>query len=196
MNRATHQINKRGHHDILIWVEIICLTLILTLPRRKMVHYNVQNRNRALRCGFCFFKSLYWDTRVFCSKMCVSVLCENQTRVLDLRSMCVCVCVCLGNMANLAKRMAENWILDLWKINQVNTIEGKQGFICSTCMVKQKCSSALPLSVSKISPSIFPWIGNQEQSNVDRFACNLVEQEKSPDFLVFWSEGFACTIFA
>lgn len=49
-------------------------------------------------------------------------------------------------------------------------------------LVKQKCTrSASPQSRSKISPSIFPRIGNREQSNVNRFACNLVTQEKLPD---------------
>lgn len=108
--------------------------------------------------------------------VCASVLCENEIRVLDLRSVSVCILATL-------KSMAENEILELWRVNQANTIDGKGGFICSTCMalVKQKCSSASPQSASETSPRIFSRTGNQEQSNVDRFACNLVTQEKLPD---------------
>lgn len=78
------------------------------------------------------------------------------------------------------KRMDENCILELWRINEANTIERKHRFICSTYGETEvlKCFTSI---ASKISPSIFPRKGNREQSNVDRFACNLVTQEKLPD---------------
>lgn len=55
------------------------------------------NQIRAVRCGFGFLKSLYTEGVLRRN------VCENQTRVLDLRSMCVCVCVLA-----ILKRMAEN----------------------------------------------------------------------------------------
>lgn len=137
------------------------------------------------------FVSILRYKGVLLRNVCVSVLCENITpvRVLDLRSMSVCVC--LGNIKK------NGWKLNSWSLENKSSKHHWRKTRIHLCMtlVKQKCSSALPLSASKISPSIFPRIGNREQSNVDRFACNLVKQEKSPDLLVFWSEGFAWTIY-
>lgn len=129
--------------------------------------------------------SLYWGC--FAQK-CVSVLCENQTRVLDLRSMCVCVLAIL-------KRMAENWSLELWQMNQANTIVGKWGFICSTCMtlVKQKCSKCF---TSKYL-LVFSHELETESSQMSIVLPVIWLHRRSlPDVLVFWSEGFAWTIFA
>lgn len=48
----------------------------------------------------------------------------------------------------------------------------------------------------KAPAKYFPWTANQEQSNVDRFAYNLVTKERLPSFWVSWSEGLVWTKFS
>lgn len=141
------------------------------------------NQIRAVRCGFGFLKSLYTEGVLRRN------VCENQTRVLDLRSMCVCVC--LGNIKK------NGWKLNSWTLaNESSKHHCRKMRIYLFYMYDSGETEVLKCFTSKYL-LVFSHELETESSQMSIVLPVIWLHRRSlPDILVFWSEGFAWTIFA
>ncbi len=120
--------------------------------------------------------------------VCVIVMCENQTWG---RCVCVCVCVCLGSIKK------NGWKLHSWTLaNKASKRHWRKTRIYLFYIHDSGETEVLHLKV-RAKHLVFSHEMETESSQMSiALPVIWLHRRSCQTFLVFWSYGFTCTIFA